>query len=1056
MQISYPQFIIGDKKSLDDFGLYTERHWKLERPAVKRVYVSVPARDGDLDMTEALAGEPRYNDRLLTFPLYSDLGYNDFLDLHSKVKNYCHGQRMKIVLPHFTDRYLMGRISVENYAWEGFGTVYFEVICEPWLYAVDDTRVYIELTEIEAQQLEEGILFYSAHRGTLTNNGARTVFPLITNDYPIGLSYSGVNRELNEGNRRYTDFFIRGLSSLNYEINVNFNAIPAPVVPTAPVVALENVTKTSFTVNWTRCYAVGEIQSYGININGITRTYVEADKRSWTMTGLEPETDLYVYVFAVSNNEVVGNSSETLESRTLDYSTPTQPTIGVVGVTENSVQLSWTPSDLSDPVDGEIINSVQLYMNGDVQASWGNNTTTSTTVTGLNDETTYSFYVIVTSAYGKSNQSNTVTATTWDNPAAPTDIVISNITDIEATVSWTDATSPDGIRQYALYLDGDITWVNPGIETYTYKGLTAETSYQFDMRTFTNHDVGGPSSGFFSFTTLVPQPPNAPTGFTASSVTNTSITLTWNLPGTNYGISYFTLTNITTEDTYQLDNADQTAFTVAGLTSDTSYTFTLTATDINNNTSNATTTTVSTSNYAPPTKPTNLRPSVAPWYTQLQLLWDASNAEDGIKDYTIRGIGDRVDITNGTGIQIIDLQPSTTYTMIVTANSTTGLSTDSDPHQIRTRNLPASPVVSLLRATNNSITLTWTIPDLDGAEFREYQIRDDERELGSTYNYDENTWTYEGLVPNREYAFTVVLQTIEGSTIYYAPSDRFVSSTGAPGIPSHPGGIFEKDNNLAECVFGWRDEGIDWNNVGRQKVQFRLNADTNQDGGVFQESIIDIPIGTLEYTRGWGSRTQFRGALRMVDNLGMVSEWGPELVINKPASTIRTPMKNTDLVLYEGLSTDLSNCACWQIAPNPLAFKPTKNGFATVSLKDETFEIGLNQHMVDVEPATNYSLVLEVKNNSTTADFTLSLGTDPLTILSAPIEFSAFAGQNGTYLTSFTTQSTIQKNMLFDMVFGSGTGSFDLKVAIYDELPQSQIQPTATARVTFAWQEAIL
>jgi len=23
MQVSYPQFIIGDKKSLDDFGLYT-------------------------------------------------------------------------------------------------------------------------------------------------------------------------------------------------------------------------------------------------------------------------------------------------------------------------------------------------------------------------------------------------------------------------------------------------------------------------------------------------------------------------------------------------------------------------------------------------------------------------------------------------------------------------------------------------------------------------------------------------------------------------------------------------------------------------------------------------------------------------------------------------------------------------------------------------------------------------------------------------------------------------------------------------------------------------
>ena len=136
------------------------------QPEPKTNFISVEGRDGDLDYSEALTGEIRYNNRT------DEYGFN-FLDgtrqerqiLMNKVYGFLHGRKRKIVLPDWPDYYSVGRLTVtamNNYM--GYGEMTVEANCEPWMYKKTDTIVTATLAT-EAQEI------------TLTNSGIKTVIP---------------------------------------------------------------------------------------------------------------------------------------------------------------------------------------------------------------------------------------------------------------------------------------------------------------------------------------------------------------------------------------------------------------------------------------------------------------------------------------------------------------------------------------------------------------------------------------------------------------------------------------------------------------------------------------------------------------------------------------------------------------------------------------------------------------------------------------------------------------------------------------------------------------
>lgn len=117
------------------------------------------------------------------------------------------------------------------------------------------------------------------------------------------------------------------------------------------------------------------------------------------------------YTFQGNRNPFIDNPSYVNQiwggqAPTNDTQAPTIVTnLAVSGKTSNTVSLTWNAA-----IDNVGVSSYDVYMNGSLKT---NITSTSTTITGLNPSTNYSFYVKAKDAAGNaSTNSSTVSATT--------------------------------------------------------------------------------------------------------------------------------------------------------------------------------------------------------------------------------------------------------------------------------------------------------------------------------------------------------------------------------------------------------------------------------------------------------------------------------------------------------------------------------------------------------------------------------------------------------------------------------------------------------------------
>ncbi|MGL6128676.1 endonuclease [Chryseobacterium artocarpi] len=95
------------------------------------------------------------------------------------------------------------------------------------------------------------------------------------------------------------------------------------------------------------------------------------------------------------------------QTPTNDTQAPTAATgLTVSGKTSNSISLTWNAS-----TDNVGVSSYDVYMNGSLKT---NVNSTSTTVTGLNPSTTYSFYIVAKDAAGNSSSNSATVSGTTD------------------------------------------------------------------------------------------------------------------------------------------------------------------------------------------------------------------------------------------------------------------------------------------------------------------------------------------------------------------------------------------------------------------------------------------------------------------------------------------------------------------------------------------------------------------------------------------------------------------------------------------------------------------
>lgn len=159
-----------------------------------------------------------------------------------------------------------------------------------------------------------------------------------------------------------------------------------------------------------------------------------------------------------------------------DTEAPGTPTgLASGSITTNSVALSWNASSDNVGVTGYMVytgGSNPIFATG-----------TSTTITGLTQNTAYSFTVsAVDAASNESSQSSSVNVTTADGqaPSIPTGLAAGTITTSSIDLSWNASSDNVGVTGYKIYTDGSNPVSVSGTST-TITGLDSDTEYTFTV-----------------------------------------------------------------------------------------------------------------------------------------------------------------------------------------------------------------------------------------------------------------------------------------------------------------------------------------------------------------------------------------------------------------------------------------------------------------------------------------------------------------------------------------------------------------------------------------------
>ncbi len=389
-------------------------------------------------------------------------------------------------------------------------------------------------------------------------------------------------------------------NSTNYWVDVVFSSAPA-TAPTTPTNVSAVAGDGSAVVSWTAPSDGGSpITSY--TVTPYIGTTAQTPK---TVTGTPPGTSTTVtgltngtaYTFTVTATNAVGTSPASTASGPVTptgASAPSAPANVSATAGDGSAVVSW-----SAPADGgSAITSytVTPYVGTTAQAPKtvaGSPPSTTTTVTGLTNGTTYTFRVTATNAVGTgpaSADSNAVTPSGASAPAAPTN-VSAVAGDGSAVVSWTaPVDGGSAITSYTVtpyvgttaQTPRTVTGSPPGTST-TVTGLTNGTTYTFRV-TATNAIGTGPASAASnSVTPTGPTAPAAPSGVSATAADGSAV-VSWTAPAdggsaiTSYTVTPYIGTTAQTPKTVT-GSPPGTSTTVTGLTNGTAYTFRVAATN---------------------------------------------------------------------------------------------------------------------------------------------------------------------------------------------------------------------------------------------------------------------------------------------------------------------------------------------------------------------------------------------------------------------------------------------------------------------------------------------
>ena len=133
--------------------------YDIESPEPKIVKVSIPGRNGDLDMSEALTGTISYNNRQITVRLGLVGRLEERLEREQKILQLIAGNRVRLSFSHlegcFKGRCWVKEIHLDN---DSHTTIVFSFDCEPYRYELENHEISLELSgeneEVQCKNLQ--------------------------------------------------------------------------------------------------------------------------------------------------------------------------------------------------------------------------------------------------------------------------------------------------------------------------------------------------------------------------------------------------------------------------------------------------------------------------------------------------------------------------------------------------------------------------------------------------------------------------------------------------------------------------------------------------------------------------------------------------------------------------------------------------------------------------------------------------------------------------------------------------------------------------------------
>lgn len=224
------------------------------------------------------------------------------------------------------------------------------------------------------------------------------------------------------------------------------------------------------------------------------------------------------------------------------------------------------------------------------------------TVSNLTCGTSYTFEVDAYDVAGNHSTRAAVTASTsacadTQPPTTPTNVSASSRTATSIALSWSPSADNVGVVGYGLYRGGTLVGTSAGT-TGIFSGLVCNTNYTLAVDAYDGANNRSAKTTVMVATTACPDTssPSAPTGLAASSVTQTSLTLTWSASIDNVGVTGYDVYRNGTK----MASGSATSSSQTGLACGTSYSFAVAAYDAAGNASSQATLNASTSACPPP------------------------------------------------------------------------------------------------------------------------------------------------------------------------------------------------------------------------------------------------------------------------------------------------------------------------------------------------------------------------------------------------------------------------------------------------------------------------